>query len=157
MALLQSNVSKLCKRNGKQCKPWSDCSSVDPDQTAPLGAVWSGSALFAQACLSENLRSLRYVLHAFWKSFESSLVFLSPTLNVYVSREFMQWKISPASTRRVCSTSCPLCGPDGVFRSSVNTSRLREGKMGISGVCLSGACISVGPLSVCLWLAAQFI
>ena len=26
--------------------------SVDPDQTAPLGAVWSGSALFAQAYLS---------------------------------------------------------------------------------------------------------
>ena len=34
--------------------------SVDPDQTAPLGAVWCGSALFAQACLSENLGSLRY-------------------------------------------------------------------------------------------------
>ena len=32
--------------------------SVDPDQTA-LGAVWSGSALFAQAYLSENLGSLR--------------------------------------------------------------------------------------------------
>ena len=34
---------------------------VDPDQTAPLGAgaVWSGSALFAQTCLSENLGSLR--------------------------------------------------------------------------------------------------
>ena len=30
--------------------------SVDPDQTAPL--VWSGSALFAQVCLSENLGSL---------------------------------------------------------------------------------------------------
>ena len=29
--------------------------SVDPDQTAPLGAVWSGSALFAQTCLSEDL------------------------------------------------------------------------------------------------------
>ena len=29
--------------------------SVDPDQIAPLGAVWSGSALFAQTCLSENL------------------------------------------------------------------------------------------------------
>ena len=28
--------------------------SADPDQTAPLGAVWSGSALFAQAYLSEN-------------------------------------------------------------------------------------------------------
>ena len=34
--------------------------SVDPDQTAPLGAVWSGSALFAQAYLFENLGSLRY-------------------------------------------------------------------------------------------------
>ena len=34
--------------------------SVDPDQTAPLGAVWSWSAMFAQACLSENLGSLRY-------------------------------------------------------------------------------------------------
>ena len=33
--------------------------SVDPDQTA-LGAVWSGSALFAKTCLSENLRKLRY-------------------------------------------------------------------------------------------------
>ena len=33
--------------------------SVDPDQTAPLGAVWSGSALFAQAYLSKNLGSLR--------------------------------------------------------------------------------------------------
>ena len=36
--------------------------SVDPDQTAPLGAVWSGSALFVQAYLSENLGSLRYAL-----------------------------------------------------------------------------------------------
>ena len=34
--------------------------SVDPDQTAPLGAVWSGSALFAQICLSENLGTLQY-------------------------------------------------------------------------------------------------
>ena len=32
--------------------------SVDPDQTAPVGAVWSGSTLFAQTCLSENLGSL---------------------------------------------------------------------------------------------------
>ena len=32
---------------------------VDPDQTAALGAVWSGSALFAQTCLSENLGLLR--------------------------------------------------------------------------------------------------
>ena len=32
--------------------------SVNPDQTAPLGAVWSGSALSAQTCLSEDLGSL---------------------------------------------------------------------------------------------------
>ena len=35
--------------------------SVDPDQTAPLGAVWSGSALFAQTFLSKSLGKLRYV------------------------------------------------------------------------------------------------
>ena len=29
--------------------------SIDPDQTTPLGAVWSGCALFARVCLSENL------------------------------------------------------------------------------------------------------
>ena len=40
--------------------------SVDPDQTAPLGAVWSGSALFAQAYLSENLGSLRYNMCGLW-------------------------------------------------------------------------------------------
>ena len=35
------------------------CTVVDPDQTAPLGAVWSGSTLFAQTCLSENLGTLQ--------------------------------------------------------------------------------------------------
>ena len=34
--------------------------SVDSDQTAPLEAVWSGSALFAQTYLSENLGKLWY-------------------------------------------------------------------------------------------------
>ena len=34
----------------------------DPDQTAPLGAVWSGSTLFALTYLSENLGSLRSFL-----------------------------------------------------------------------------------------------
>ena len=29
--------------------------SVDPDQTVPEGAVWSGSALFTYAYLSETL------------------------------------------------------------------------------------------------------
>ena len=34
--------------------------SVDPDQTAPLGAVWSGSTLFALTYLSENLGTIWY-------------------------------------------------------------------------------------------------
>ena len=33
--------------------------SEDPDQTAPIGVVWSGSALFAQTYLSENLGSFK--------------------------------------------------------------------------------------------------
>ena len=37
--------------------------SVDPDQTAPLGVVWSGSALFAQTYLSENLGPLWYFVY----------------------------------------------------------------------------------------------
>ena len=32
--------------------------SIDAHQTALLGAVWSGSTLFAQSCLSENLGTL---------------------------------------------------------------------------------------------------
>ena len=33
--------------------------SVDAAQIAPIGAVWSGSALFVRAYLSENVWSLR--------------------------------------------------------------------------------------------------
>ena len=36
--------------------------SVDPDQTAPIGTLWSASTVFAQVYLSENLGSLRYPL-----------------------------------------------------------------------------------------------
>ena len=32
--------------------------SVDPDQTAPLEAVWSGSALFAQTYHVQKLRKI---------------------------------------------------------------------------------------------------
>ena len=35
--------------------PGGMANSVQPDQTAPSGAVWSGSALFAYAILSETL------------------------------------------------------------------------------------------------------
>ena len=68
-----SDTQKLCCNHSKIWTMWlyhrvtspndadGKANSVDPDQTAPLvGAVWSGSALFAQAYLSENLGSLRY-------------------------------------------------------------------------------------------------
>ena len=37
----------------------SVANSVDPDQTAPLGPVWSGFTLFAQTCLSKYLATLQ--------------------------------------------------------------------------------------------------
>ena len=36
--------------------------SVNPDQTAPLGSVWSGSTLFAQIGLSKNFGTLLYLM-----------------------------------------------------------------------------------------------
>ena len=72
--------------------------SVDPYQTAPLGAVWSGSALFAQTCLSENLGKLRYShLHEFniafevlrSKTFASNLVYLC----IEIIMEKLEWKV----------------------------------------------------------------
>ena len=67
-----SDTQKICCNHSKIWTMWlyhrvmspndadGMANSVDPDQTAPLGAVWSGSALFAQAYLSENLGSLQY-------------------------------------------------------------------------------------------------
>ena len=66
-----SDTPKICCNHSKIWTMWlyhgvmspneadGMANSVDPDQTAPPGAVWSGSALFAQTCLSENLGSLR--------------------------------------------------------------------------------------------------
>ena len=65
-----SDTQKICCNHSKNWTMWfyhrvispndadGMANSVDPDQTAPLRAVWSGSALFAQAYLSENLESL---------------------------------------------------------------------------------------------------
>ena len=39
-------VSKNCRMSDKQCRPWSD---------AAISGVWSGSTVFAQACLSKLL------------------------------------------------------------------------------------------------------
>ena len=54
VALPWCNETKRCRRNGKRRRPWSDCSS---------GVVWSGSTLFAQTYLFENLWSLRQFHH----------------------------------------------------------------------------------------------
>ena len=49
------NCSLFCQKDANGI-----ANSKDPDQTAPLGAVRSESALFTKAYLSENLGSLRY-------------------------------------------------------------------------------------------------
>ena len=40
--------------------------SIDPDQTAPVGAVWSGSTLFAHTYLSEYLALIFYTDDSFF-------------------------------------------------------------------------------------------
>ena len=46
---------EMCPKSGVRMT-----NSADPDQTAPLGAVGCGSALFSKACLSENFGPLQY-------------------------------------------------------------------------------------------------
>ena len=60
--------------------------SVDPDQTAPLGAVWSGSTLFAQPYLSENLGPLRYSLLGYSGP---DIVLILCSSVVYTTKRFM--------------------------------------------------------------------
>ena len=64
-----SDTQKICCNHTKIWTMWlyhrvmspndadGMANSADPDQT--VGAVWSGSALFAQTCLSENVGKLR--------------------------------------------------------------------------------------------------
>ena len=66
-----SDTQKICCNHSKIWTMWlyhwvmspndadGMANSADTDQAAPLEAVWSGSALFAQAYLSENLGSLQ--------------------------------------------------------------------------------------------------
>ena len=48
------NLKVFCQKHANGI-----ANSEDPDQTSPLGAVCSGSALFAQTYLSKNLGSLK--------------------------------------------------------------------------------------------------
>ena len=65
-AIIQTKMSF----HRKNCPKCSDgmANSVDPDQTAPLGAFWSESALFAKTCLSQNLGALPVLsdIFCFW-------------------------------------------------------------------------------------------
>ena len=67
--------------------------SVNLDHTAPLRAVWSGSALFAQAYMSENLGSLRYTssgsIPFFIPTSSESPIFLKPLWHINISVSFM--------------------------------------------------------------------
>ena len=70
--------------------------SVDPDQ---IGAVWFGSALFAQAYLSKNLGSLRYSEHFLLYSihFPLSLTVISYNMD----RVKWIWYLSPMRAAKV--------------------------------------------------------
>ena len=82
--------------------------SVDPDQTAPLGVVWSGSVLFAQICLSENLGTIQHL----------SFLFLEVAL-IGPLRLFHSFKLS--QLRKLChdkshnegNTNFHTCAVDG--------------------------------------------
>ena len=50
---------KYCRMNGKQCSPWSD---------AAFCSIWSGSTLFAQACLSEYLGNILVLCSRKWET-----------------------------------------------------------------------------------------
>ena len=62
--------------------------SVDPDQTAPLGAVWSGSALLAKTCLSENLGKLRYTCTVYCRTKVGELLhhITSPKIHIQYAK-----------------------------------------------------------------------
>ena len=62
--------------------------SEDPDQTAPLGAVWSGSALFAQTCLSVKIEESGVGIKIIWQF----LVFLARLYKVQVERLYSLWR-----------------------------------------------------------------
>ena len=93
--------------------------SVDPDQTAPLGAVWSESTLLAQTCQSENLGTLWYhIFFIFIMLYNSCLhrylypkqkrIVLLPTL---VELWLIVCDVSRLWHNARLTKSCPECPP----------------------------------------------
>ena len=53
-----------------------------------LGAVWSGSELFAQAYVSKNLGSLRYVIFRTWSCFANWVINI---IVIMCSKTYERW------------------------------------------------------------------
>ena len=86
--------------------------SEDPDQTAPLGAVWSGSALFAQTYLSEIFGSLRYQCvvqfrletRSLWQQIRHNIV--SSLVTVCPSQSYIHGFVGLTSTKQGINVTC---------------------------------------------------
>ena len=77
--------------------------SVDPDQTAPLGAVWSRTALFAKDLSVWKLRIIMVVLFylALWWPHQRKREFIA-LLIIYLSYSTtkpIKWSVRPAKTQ----------------------------------------------------------
>ena len=102
--------------------------SVDPDQTAPLGAVWSRSVLFAQAYLSENLGSLWYVTYMY--------MYLSVTLSTVFGqtgpgkpcrpRSDCCWRSRRIRVYTVCRSVCIFWTHDSKVKPYCSNFRIRS-------------------------------
>ena len=83
-------VSKNWWMSGKQCRPWSD---------AAFCAVWSGSTLFALACLSHYLGSIRYLVlfQALYALYEKGVPFNERLVFIHHGEQHEDWfhRISP--------------------------------------------------------------
>ena len=76
LVLLQFNVSKWCKQNGKQCRPW---------------AVWTWSILSAQIRMSENICHRDFILR---------ISVISPTFLVLMDLPLFKIQNSKQKDRR---------------------------------------------------------
>ena len=101
--------------------------SVDPDQTAPLGAVWSGSALFAQICLSKNLGSLRYYS---WVIIKREKVFSEISkADIFLLKKVLKFQKSKYCTGRTNENSFVICNIFEMLLSSlIILLNLQEGR-----------------------------
>ena len=83
------NLKILCQKDANGI-----ANSEDPDQTAPLGAVRSGSAFFANTYPPKNLGSLRYLnmtIEASWRQCQQYNLCAQPPISTRTSTECGHW------------------------------------------------------------------